>query len=68
MIKYELSARVATSSGHGVVTEAFPLLMEGGGHSQLVMMFHFKPCDVEVIAVADLQSEAGGRPREAVGR
>lgn len=32
----------------------------------LLMMFHLQCGDVEVIAVADLQSEDGGRPDEAV--
>lgn len=32
----------------------------------VLMMFHWKSCDVEVMAVADLQSEDSGRPDEAV--
>lgn len=76
MLKYELSACVETShyragkyrSVHAVVTEAFPLQMGRAlrEYSRLLLMFHFKSCDVEVIAVADLQSEDSGRPDEAV--
>lgn len=47
---------------------SFRLLMEKALRecSVLLMMFHLKSCDVEVIAVADLQSEDRGRPDEAV--
>lgn len=32
----------------------------------LLIMFHLKSCDVEVIAAADLRGEDSGRPDEAV--
>lgn len=47
-----------------VCSEAAPATFRE--YSELLMMFHVKSCDVEVIAAADLQSEDSGRPDEAV--
>lgn len=77
LLKRWLSTCVETSHYRAGNTDQFvfsspavhAIVTDGGAlreYSEFLMMFHLKSCDVEVIAVADLQSEDSGRPDEAV--